>query len=85
MPDTKDDTKRQHPADGRNDDAVVGVAAAAGRDQYVGAQVGLTEHAARMQMALHYDADLYRAVDVDLAATYANHVYSSPGRYNLPG
>ncbi len=85
MSDARDDTTHGHPADGRDETAVVGVSAAAGRDQYVGAQISATERAARTQATIHYDADLYRAVQARWAGTYANHIESNPGRYNLPG
>ncbi len=85
MPDTRDGNERRHSTDGRDETAVVGIAAAAGRDQYVGAQVGATERAAHTQVSIHYDADVYRAVKPVWTDTYANHSMSGPGRYNLPG
>ncbi len=85
MPDTRNDIEHRHPADGGDETAVVGVAAAAGRDQYVGAQVSAAERAARAQVPIHYDADVYRAVPTERAETYADHSMSGPGRYSLPG
>ena len=79
-----------HPADGRDEAAVVGVSPAAGRDHYVGAQVGKAEAVARAHPSVRYDGELYRAVDTVWMQTHANHAHanhaqSDPGRYNLPG
>ena len=65
--------------------AVIGVSAAAGRDHFVGGQIGKAEASARVQWSMHYDGELYRALPSGRTSTYSNHSQADPGRYNLPG
>lgn len=72
--------------DPRSGDAVVsGVAGAAGRDTFVGGQIGQAERAARAQPAVSFSGEVYRAVDPAWVTTYADHSFSGPGRYNAVG
>lgn len=65
--------------------AVTGVGGAAGRDQYVGSQIGQATRAAQAQPATSFNGDLFRAVDAAHASSFSDHSFSGPGRYNLPG
>jgi hypothetical protein len=62
----------------------VGLAGAAGREQFVGAQVNQAANAAWHQPATSFDGDLYRAVPTSRFQTYADHTWSAAGRYNAP-
>ena len=50
-----------HAADGSDEITVVGPAGAAGRDQYVGAQIVKAETVARGVASTTYDGELYRS------------------------
>jgi RES domain-containing protein len=65
--------------------ALAGFGGAAGREHYVGAQIAQAERAARRQPPTAFDGDLFRLVEPAHAGTYADHGWSRPGRYNLPG
>jgi hypothetical protein len=65
--------------------ALTGLAGAAGRDQYVGAQLSQAERSARAQPSTAFDGEVYRALGSKLTATVADHSWSKAGRYNAPG
>ena len=79
--------------DGRNtgrdekpeDAAVSGVAGAAGRDAYVGAQISQAERSTRAQPATAFNGEVYRYLTAKYTMTVADHSHSEPGRYNAPG
>ncbi len=79
----------QVEGDQENDDqanpAVVGRAAAAGRDAYVDAQTRQVTDAVNNAPITAYSDDVYRSVDTPYASTYNNAMFSSPGRYNRTG
>jgi hypothetical protein len=62
----------------------IGAAGAAGREQFVGAQVNQAADAAARQPVTNFDGDLYRAVPTSRYQTYADHTWSAAGRYNAP-
>jgi len=62
----------------------VGLAGAAGREQFVHAQVTQAANAASYQPATTFDGDLHRAVPTARFQTYADHTWSAAGRYNAP-
>ena len=70
----------------RDDEAALtGLAGAAGRDQYVGAQIAKAERAARVQPTTMFDGELYRALTARYTLDVADHTHSDPGRYNALG
>ena len=81
MTKSQDGTSRRPLDDGHDQAAVVGVAGAVGRDQYVGAQIGKAEVVARTRPSTAYDGELYRSVEKpEWAATFADHSKGGPGR-----
>jgi hypothetical protein len=66
-------------------EGLVGLSAAGGREQYVGAQMNQAARAAAGHPSTPFDGDLYRAVPTGRYQTYADHSWSAAGRYNATG
>ena len=64
---------------------IVGLAGGSGREQYVRAQTGQAARAATSAPAIDYSGELVRAVPTSRYSTFADHSWSSGGRYNAPG
>ena len=80
-------TRPDEPGQQKHGDeaALTGLAGAAGRDQYVGAQIAKAEQAARTQPATAFDGEVYRSLNARFASAVADHSHSGPGRYNAVG
>lgn len=64
---------------------IAGLGGSSGREQYVRAQTGQAARAASDAPATGFTGELLRAVPTGRYDTYADHSWSSGGRYNAPG